>query len=234
MGVTENSNTFIIDETPLITDIDYNKVKELLNNYKKNKYVTTDDAKYILNWAVQNTRKFISELGINIKGNSLDGYCELAQFVTLYPLEKMGFEVTKNTAQNDFDYNLNHAFGTITLNVKENDEIKEEHFLIDATYRQFFTKEKCSKGMYYMDKTPDPGYFVKNKVFAKELIKNGFIKLNEEVAKEYGEPFYLSSLKLGEKPNKKINYYDNIINSNEDYKYNKDELEENDINKMFR
>ena len=121
MGVTENSNTFIIDETPLITDVDYNKVKELLNNYKKNKYVTTDDAKYILNWAVQNTRKFISELGINIKGNSLDGYCELAQFVTLYPLEKMGFEVTKNTAQNDFDYNLNHAFGNINLNVKEND-----------------------------------------------------------------------------------------------------------------
>ena len=38
MGVTENSNTFIIDETPLITDVDYNKVKELLNNYKKNKY----------------------------------------------------------------------------------------------------------------------------------------------------------------------------------------------------
>ena len=37
MGVTENSNTFIIDETPLITDVDYNKVKELLNNYKKNK-----------------------------------------------------------------------------------------------------------------------------------------------------------------------------------------------------
>ena len=205
-----------------------------LNSYKKNKYVTTDNAKYILNWAVQNTRKFISELGISIKGNSLDGYCELAQFVTLYPLEKMGFKVTKNTAQNDFDYNLNHAFGTLTLNIKENDEIKEEHFLIDATYRQFFTKEKCNKGMYYMGKTPDPGYFVKNKVFAKEIIKNGFIKLNEETAKEYGEPFYLSSLKLGEKPNKKINYYDNIINSNEDYKYNKSELEDGDINKLFR
>ena len=85
-----------------------------------------------------------------------------------------------------------------------------------------------------MGKTPDPGYFVKNKVFAKELIKNGFIKLNEEVAKEYGEPFYLSSLELGEKPNKKINYYDNIINSNEDYKYNSSELEEDDISKIFR
>lgn len=234
MGITENTNTFIIDETPLITDTDFNKVKELVNSYKKNKYLTIEEAKYILNWTIQNTRKFISELGISIKGNSLDGYCELAQFLTLYPLEEMGFKVTKNTAQNDFDYNLNHAFGTLTLNVKENDEIKEEHFLIDATYRQFFTKEKCNKGMYYMDKTPDPGYFVKNKVFAKELIKNGFIKLNEEVAKEYGEPFYLSSLELGEKPNKKINYYDNIINSNEDYKYNSSELEDGDISKLFK
>lgn len=155
MGITENTNTFIIDETPLITDTDFNKVKELVNSYKKNKYLTIEEAKYILNWTIQNTRKFISELGISIKGNSLDGYCELAQFLTLYPLEEMGFKVTKNTAQNDFDYNLNHAFGTLTLNVKDNDEINEEHFLIDATYRQFFTKEKCSKGMYYMDKTPD-------------------------------------------------------------------------------
>ena len=28
MGITENTNTFIIDETPLITDTDFNKVKE--------------------------------------------------------------------------------------------------------------------------------------------------------------------------------------------------------------
>ena len=72
LGITQNNNTFIIDEVPLITDTDYNKVKEILNSYKKNKYVTTDNAKYILNWAVHNTRKFISELGISIKGNSLD------------------------------------------------------------------------------------------------------------------------------------------------------------------
>ena len=37
MGITENTNTFIIDETPLITDTDFNKVKELVNSYKKNK-----------------------------------------------------------------------------------------------------------------------------------------------------------------------------------------------------
>lgn len=35
MGITENTNTFIIDETPLITDTDFNKVKELVNSYKK-------------------------------------------------------------------------------------------------------------------------------------------------------------------------------------------------------
>ena len=48
MGVTENSNTFIIDETPLITDIDYNKVKELLNNYKKNKYLYSGKKNFYL------------------------------------------------------------------------------------------------------------------------------------------------------------------------------------------
>ena len=38
MGITENTNTFIIDETPLITDTDFNKVKELVNSYKKNNF----------------------------------------------------------------------------------------------------------------------------------------------------------------------------------------------------
>ena len=44
-GITENTNTFIIDETPLITDTDFNKVKELVNSYKKNKYLTIKEAK---------------------------------------------------------------------------------------------------------------------------------------------------------------------------------------------
>lgn len=35
MGITENTNTFIVDEIPLITDTDFNKVKELVNSYKK-------------------------------------------------------------------------------------------------------------------------------------------------------------------------------------------------------
>ena len=234
IGITENSNIYIIDETPLIMDIDYRRVRDIVSNYKINNYMTMEEAQYVLNWTVQNTRKFLSELGINIKGNSLDGYCELSQFITLYPLEKMGFKITKNKANNDFDYNLNHAFGTVSINVKDNNEIIEEKFLIDVTYRQFFVKDKCNKGMYYMDQTPAPGYFVKNKVFAKELIRSGFLRLYEEVAKEYGEPFYLSSLKFGKKPEKKINYYENIINSCEDYSYNKEELEENDINKLFR
>ena len=119
--------------------------------------------------------------------------------------------------------------------INENDKINEEHFLIDTTYIQFFTKDKCNRGMYYYnEQKPSPGYFVKNKIVANEIINKGYIKLNKEIAKEYGEPFYLSSLEINEKPTKKIDYYNNIINSNEDYSYSKDELEEDDINKMFR
>lgn len=235
IGITEGNNQFIIESEPETGIIDYEKVRDIVNYYKKHKYMSMDQANYLLDWTTHNTRRFISELGINIKDNSLDGFCELAQFVTLYPLEKMGFKIGKNTAKKDFNYNLNHSFGTITLNINENDKINEEHFLIDVTYRQFFTKDKCNSGMYYYNnQTPSPGYFVRNKVIANEIIKKGHIILNEEIAKEYGEPFYLSSLDINEKPTKKIDYYNNIINSNEDYSYSKDELEENDINKMFR
>lgn len=235
MGITEGNNEFIIDYEPETNIVDYTKVRDIVNYYKKNKYMSIDQANYLLDWTTHNTRRFISELGININGNSLDGFCELAQFVTLYPLEKMGFKVTKNTAKKDFDYNLNHSFGTISLNINENNKINEEHFLIDTTYIQFFTKDKCNRGMYYYnDQKPSPGYFVKNKIVANKIINKGYIKLNKEIAKEYGEPFYLSSLEINEKPTKKIDYYNNIINSNEDYSYSKDELEDDDINKMFR
>ena len=197
MGITEGNNEFIIDYEPETNIVDYTKVRDIVNYYKKNKYMSIDQANYLLDWTTHNTRRFISELGININGNSLDGFCELAQFVTLYPLEKMGFKVTKNTARKDFDYNLNHSFGTISLNINENDKINEEHFLIDTTYIQFFTKDKCNRGMYYYnDQKPSPGYFVKNKIVANEIINKGYIKLNKEIAKEYGEPFYLSSLEI--------------------------------------
>ena len=64
------------------------------------------------------------------------------------PLEKLGLSVTKNTAEASFDYSLHHAFGTVKIPILENATLKEEFFLIDPTYKQFFTAVRCNFGSF--------------------------------------------------------------------------------------
>ena len=51
--------------------------------------------------------------------------------------------------------------------IKNGEKIEEKTFLIDTTYRQFFTSIRCNEGMYLNKSNeinrPDPGFFVKNK-----------------------------------------------------------------------
>lgn len=227
---SEDDEIYIIDEKPEINEIDDIKLFSAIENLKINGKVNEEESKIILEWVVSNARKIISKLGVNIKKNSLDGYCELAQLITIYPLEQIGLKVTKNTAQNTFSYPLNHAFGTVTFNVSENGENYIRSYLIDITYRQFFKKEKCNKGRYYVYNKPDVGFFVEDVDFARNLMKKGYIEMNAATSKIYGEAFYRTGLEMDDKVNKEINYFQNILNSKEDYVLTKDNLEGLDIN----
>lgn len=233
IGITENNELYIVNENPKIINYDNNDFINAISLYKTNKYISIDDAIIILDMIVQHVRKIFSSFGIDIKNHTLDGYCELSQILTIYPLEKLGLKVTKNTAKKCFDYPLNHAFGTVTFNIMKNGIISEKTFLIDATYRQFFTSEKCNRGMYYLNKIPDVGYFVKDKNFAANLIRDGYFILNDETAKKYGEPFYKTNFHLNENyKNNTTNYFNSIINSNEDYVYNISDLNQDEILKL--
>lgn len=227
---SEDDEIYIIDEKPEINEIDDIKLFSAIKNLKVNGKVTEEESKTILEWVVSNARKIISKLGVNIKKNSLDGYCELAQLITIYPLEQIGLTVTKNTAQNTFSYPLNHAFGTVTFNVSENGENYIKSYLIDITYRQFFKKEKCNRGRYYIYNRPDVGFFVEDEEFARKLMKKGYIEMNDVTSKIYGEAFYRTGLEMDVKVNKEINYFQSILNSKEDYVLTKDNLEGLDIN----
>ena len=142
-GISENNEDYIINTKPEIKNIPDKEVTKVIKDYKTNNTLSINEAKMILDWIIDYVRNYFSTFGINIMNHSLDGYCELSQYLTICPLEKLGLEVTKNTAQNCFDYPLNHAFGTVSFNILENGKITKQTFLIDATYRQFFTKEKC-------------------------------------------------------------------------------------------
>lgn len=212
-------NIYLIDQIPDIHPVDIFSVRQSIENYKKlNNGISMEDAINIIKWTVYNTRKNIMSLGINLDTNSLDGYCELAQLISLYPLEQLGITVTKNTASDSFDYPYNHAFGTVKFLINENGNPVEKYFLIDTTYRQFFVKEKCNKIQFYLDEMvgPDAGYYVEDKELAKELMKNGFIELTGETARKYGEPFTKVF-----NADTNINYLESIINSKNNYVLNK-------------
>lgn len=225
------SESYIINQEPERFVVDKDELNIAINHLEEGNGLTIEEIEILLQASVENARSNFANLGIDVKTNSLNGFCELGQALTLMPLENLGLKVTKNSAKESFDYPFNHVFGTVTFPYN-GDEIT---YLIDSTYRQFFTTNRCNEGRYYQEEentrlkvAPDPGYFVEDESFARNLMRYGYVPLTKENAKKYGEPFYKASIPLEKKENlnsSNINYYENIINSNEDYKVDKEELE---------
>ncbi len=183
--------------------------KVIENNKKENDLssgVSMEEAKIFLTWIINRTWQNLSYLGIDLSKNSLNGFCEIAQVTSIYPLEKLGLTVTKNTAEDSFGYCFHHAFGTVEIPILENGRVRNQSFLIDPTYKQFFTVVRCNLGRFYAKEentgkivAPDPGYFMKTeeeKEMSKQLIYNGYLPLTEKVAKIYGSGFQKASVSL--------------------------------------
>ena len=241
------NESYAIYQEPERKEIDNKKLQIALNHYneiKNNEFkegLTNEEIKVLLDYSIENARKAFDSLGINVKTNSLNGFCELGQALTIMPLENLGLEVTKNSATACFNYPFNHVFGTVTFPYQDNDKVIDKTYLIDSTYRQFFSTVRCNEGRYYTEEentnlkvAPDPGYFITDIAFAKTLMKDGYIELTKENAKKYGEAFYKASISLKNikyLQNSNTDYYYKIMFDNEDYKINKNELE--GLNLMF-
>ena len=239
--VLENES-YIIYQEPERKQIDKEKLQQTLRHYeeiKNNNYddgLNIEEITILLDYSVENARRTFESFGLNVKTNSLNGLCELGQALSIMPLENLGLEVTKNTAAASFNYSFNHAFGTVTFPFKDHEQIINKTYLIDVTYRQFFSTVRCNEGRYYKEEentnlkvAPDPGYFVTDEIFAKMLMKDGYIELTEENAKKYGEAFYKASIPLKDLDKidlkKDVNYYEKILFSDLDYTIRRDELE---------
>ena len=193
------NESYIIYQEPERKRIDNKKLEIALNHYneiKNNGFkegLTEEEIKILLDYSVENARKSFENLGINVKTNSLNGLCELGQALTIMPLENLGIEVTKNSATACFNYPFNHVFGTVTFPCQDNGRVINKTYLIDSTYRQFFSTMRCNEGRYYTEEentnlkvAPDPGYFITDIDFAKTIMKDGYIELTKDNAKKYG------------------------------------------------
>lgn len=227
-------DVYLIDQKPERFDLDEN----IINTIQISEGLTLEQAEELLKWTVNNTRDNLNT-GIRINkcpkdvydNYSLMGYCGFSQFSSLYPLQQLGLEVTINNIGEI--KGGRHAYGTVVIPIKDNNKIVNKRFLIDCTYRQFFTVEFNSFSRY-INSAPDIGFFIKEdkeKIeFAKELLKNGFIELTQENLEHYLKPFFmrdyqLENIEQAEEDFAKVDLLDAIQNRQVEFDYEASEFD---------
>lgn len=227
-------NIFTIDQKPTLHQID----EESLFSLNPNEGLTKQQAIELLKWTVNNTRQNIDK-SINDRKNeqdsvydnsSLTGWCGFSQFSSLYPLSEMGLKITVNNIS-EFGGNR-HAFGTVEIPILDNGEIINKRYIIDCTYRQFFTLPFNVVSRYIHTK-PDIGLIIntdsEETKFAKELLQNGFVEATKENLEKYIKPFVLSKMPYSkilqrEEEIKDLDIFKILEENQEEFDYDEEEF----------
>lgn len=184
---------YIINFNPhTITNINIYYLSNIENKIKNKISLTTEETNNLLNIII-----FITRKNINPNFDNYDNKCDLAQSILYYYFKNLDCNIYPSMTQNSITNNIiGHSFLTLELNVNN----QKKYYLLDPTYIQFFKKNKCTKENYYISPkfpdyiilTPDPGYFIKEEMkdACTHLLNYGYIELNEETAKMYGDSFY--------------------------------------------
>ena len=192
---------YIIPSEPEITNISEEIVIPIVDKLKDGLSITEEEADILLQYVVQNARNIMGK-DCDITSSSLLGKCGYGQALTMVPFEQIGVETTINNTVNFPNCNYLHAFGTVKIPIVGD---KSNQYLIDVTYRQFFSSVTACFGRYYVPymgirakNAPMHGYhmirYPGGKEIASKLLKDGYIKLTPEVLKAYGTCFELQSL----------------------------------------
>lgn len=184
--------TYIQNFKPVIIEnIDYSYLKEIEQKIIEKKSLNSGEQSYFLD-----VISYLTRVKINPNLNNYDYSCDLAQSILYHYLNNLNCKLYPAMTQNIISKEITgHSFLCLKLLV----ENKEQLYLLDPTYIQFFKQEKCSKDNYFISKkynnkvllTPDPGYFIQEhqKNNAEFLLNHGYINLTEETAKMYGDSF---------------------------------------------
>lgn len=181
-------------------DIDY--YADIERRVSEGKAISKVDADKFLRVIVYLTRK-----NINSNLDNYDNKCDLAQSILGHYLNNINCQVSNCLTLRVINPSVTgHSFSVLTLNV----EGELTPYLIDATYIQFFKKDKCNFENYFVNPkqpnevllTPDPGYFIKEEDSANALflLRYGYMELTLENAKMYGDSFLNTKRGFDEEP----------------------------------
>lgn len=175
----------------------------------------------ILDLIVRKTRQEVEkELKIDIKKHGLTNKCDYVRNILAKNLdeEKIDYDFieTNQILGNDV---VGHSFLVSYL--------EKNSYIMDLTYMQFFDKDNCKKNNYQQIdgitiKAPLPGYYYITNLndidIAKNILENGYIKLDERSAKVYLDSFYLTRrgrrLDIDIKASTYLNAFDSVKRKN--------------------
>ncbi len=230
---TNQTEYMYSDVTPLIPEVDLEKLKEIESKLKsytsgnKNVGLNLDEIKIFLDWITLNARNYaVRTIPIPreqaITSEPMTGQCAPTQNINVKLLRKFKLDArpfntgdcidkTKFPSSQDdlkkvqngwYSTATRHSIAVVTLpELTFDNKVQESDFVLDPTFRQFcflinnqsekFTdKDWLSKGHV----APHPAYFMQED-FCKNLIQNGYFRLNSETAKLYGDAFKHSSVR---------------------------------------
>lgn len=191
-----NVQVYVLDDVNLdiISDIE----EKIINNIA----ISDEEVDYFLSYLCFKVREKLSlKKSKDILDNKFTNQCDTAQSMIYYYLNELNvFNVPVNTHE-VLDGGLGHSFIVA--------HIQDDYYLLDPTYNQFFDLKKCSSDNFMIRddsiiiKTPDPGYFVseyslEDQKTIKDLLKNGYMKIDNNNIRLYGESFYKTKTGVSE------------------------------------
>lgn len=188
----------------IISNIEY----KLLNGFD----LTQNELDYFLNYVAYQTRVLLSfKKNKNIEDYNFNFMCDTAQSIIARYFDELGLVYNAVQTQDAISKDiLGHSFIVCSFMV----DGLNKSYIIDPAFNQFFDIDRCKESEFKVInnnvlKTPDLGYFAlksseNSQNSIKKLLKRGYIKLNEETAKIYGDLFYKT--KLGS-----VNYFNSNL-----------------------
>lgn len=217
---------YIMESMPKTVNIDPQIIEILEQKVLSKEPLTEEEINIFLDYICYETRcKFTND----INNFSFQFKCDKAQAIITHYLNSLKVEVHPCMTQNVITEDIEgHSFLIAIFNVNG----INTPYLVDPTYRQFFTDEKSEylthNGMIL--KTPSPGYFIKDedKSEVEKLLINGYHILDENMARTYGDSFYNTKTGYTTKDFKSINgsiYLNSFTKGHEPLSTSPEELE---------
>lgn len=228
---------FIIYSTPKVVNYDLQIISNIENKLKNNESLTEDEVYNLLDYICYVTRCKISD---DIENDSFEHKdFEATSIINNYFKELNVITHNCNTKLNIDSDVTNNNFLIIEINTLLYNQKLKIPYIIDTTFRQFFTYEKCNNDYQVIKhnifiRKQDPGYFISpyDNEMISSFLSDGYALFDPDIAYTYGNAFLKT--KINERvgfnfEGNRFDFFDNFLKGSKYKLLNKEALQKNNL-----